>query len=512
MLEFLRARVKELLEKRSTLTTELDTILEAPGREKRDLNEAEAAAFTEKRAAIKAIDTELEPLKQRIADAEEDEKRTAAADLMRQQYGQVSPDAPGKRSPSVGVGSEPMTYEPDSPHSYFQDLALMKVRGDSAAADRLTRHAQELEVELPARERRIRERADRERRALDTEILSPRQRRMGLESRFIEKRVTPNRTDGQGGYFVPPLWMIDEFIDLPRFGRPFANRVRNLTLPAGTDSISVPKVATGTLTGTQTDGQQVTSQDMTDTFVNAPVRTIAGMQDVGMQLLDQSPVSFDEIIFADLIADLNMQLDAQGVNGLGTGNQLLGVMNVSGTNTVAALTTDPAKLVDPSTPANGVNPNLAAGNSQIFKNRKLPADSLFVSGSFWYWALAQQDSTGRPVITPMSTAQNPVAAGGTDPVQEGPTGYILAGAPVYVAGNLPANLGAGANEQRPFSCRASDLFLWEGALRTRVLSEVVSDTLMIRFQIWEYVAFMPHRRPTSISIFNGSSYKVQTGF
>lgn len=513
MLEFLRARLKELLEKRAGLKVELDEILKAPSAEKRDLNASEATAFESKRGEIRAIDDETAGLNTRITELEDDEQREQAANGLRAQYGQVAPDGPERRQPSgVSVGSEPLTYEPDAPHSYFQDLALMKIRGDSSAADRLTRHAKEIGVELPARERRIRDHADRERRGLDQEILSTRQRRAGLESRFTEKRVAPNRTDGQGGYFVPPLWMIDEFIDLPRFGRPFANRVRGMTLPSGTDSINVPKIATGTLTGMQTDGQQVTSQDMTDTFVNAPVRTIAGMQDVGMQLLDQSPINFDEIIFADLIADLNMQLDIQCINGSGTGNQLLGVMNVSGTNTVSALTTDPAKLTDASTPANGVYPNLASGLSQIAKNRKLPVDSLMVSSSFWYWALSQQDSTGRPVIAPASVAMNPVATASSEPISEGPVGAVIAGAPVVMDSNIPATLGASANEQRPFAVRASDLFLWEGALRTRVLQEVVSDTLQIRFQIWEYCAFMPHRRATSISIYNGASYKVQTGF
>lgn len=516
MLEFLRRQMAALLEKRATLAADRDKILEGVEREKRTaMTEDESARYAEIRGAItKLDDEEITPLQKRIAELEADEKREQAANELRAQYGQVQPDGPERRAPSgVTVTSEPLTYEPDSPHSYFQDLALMKVRGDSAAAQRLTRHAQEIGVELPAREKRIRERADRERRGLDEEILTRRQKRAGLESRFIEKRVAPNRQDGQGGYFVPPLWMIDEFIDLPRFGRPFANRVRGMALPAGTDSINVPKVATGTLTGMQTDGQQVTNQDMTDTFVNAPVRTIAGMQDVGMQLLDQSPVNFDEIVFADLIADLNMQLDIQCINGSGTGNQLLGVMNVQGTNTVAALTTDPAKLTDATTPANGVYPNIASGLSQIAKNRKLPADSLFVSSSFWYWALSQQDANGRPVIVPQQVAQNPVASiSGGEMVTEGPVGAVIAGAPVVMDSNIPANLGASSNEQRPFAVRASDIFLWEGALRTRVLTEAVSDTLMIRFQIWEYCAFMPHRRPNAISIFNGASYKVQTGF
>jgi len=58
----------------------------------------------------------------------------------------------------------------------------------------------------------------------------------------FEKRVNPNRTDGQGGYFVPPLWLVDEFVAYLRAGRTTANLPMQLDLPTGTDSINLPKV------------------------------------------------------------------------------------------------------------------------------------------------------------------------------------------------------------------------------------------------------------------------------
>jgi hypothetical protein len=70
--------------------------------------------------------------------------------------------------------------------------------------------------------------------------------RRGLDENPFEKRVNPNRTDGQGGYFVPPIYLIDEFIPALRAGRTAANLCRQMDLPAGTDSINIPKIATGT--------------------------------------------------------------------------------------------------------------------------------------------------------------------------------------------------------------------------------------------------------------------------
>src|SRR4029079_14441265 len=103
-----------------------------------------------------------------------------------------------------------------------------------------------------------------------------------------------------------PLWLMDEYAEYVRAGRVVANLVTNMPLPAGTDSINLPKFRTGTTAAVQTaDAQSVSSTDMTDTSASAPVRTIAGQQDVALQLLEQSPLQMDEVIFRDLIADLN---------------------------------------------------------------------------------------------------------------------------------------------------------------------------------------------------------------
>src|SRR5204862_5933717 len=105
--------------------------------------------------------------------------------------------------------------------------------------------------------------------------------------------------------------------------------------PGGTDSINIPKVATGTATAVQTaDNGAVAETDMTDTFINAPVRTIAGQQDVAIQLLDQSPVSFDEVIFRDLVADYATKVDLQVISGSGSAGQVPGVRGTAGSTTV----------------------------------------------------------------------------------------------------------------------------------------------------------------------------------
>ncbi|TCO64947.1 phage major capsid protein [Actinocrispum wychmicini] len=502
MLEFLRQQLQQLLEARATLKSDLDQILVAPTTDKRNLTAEEDTAFSEKRDAIKAKDTEIQALDARIAEVTEIEERSQRVDQLRAELGQTGE----QRNPAVSarVTSEPTTYHRGSKHSYFLDLARVDLRrgdadgGVTAAQERLQRHGKEMDVELPAREKR---RADRARKQLEN--LDSEEKNLRAESGF-EKRVNPNRVDGQGGYFVPPLWLVDEYVDLPRFGRAFMNTVRNMDLPSGTDSVNVPKIATGTATGMQTaDAAAVTSQDATDTFITAPVRTIAGQQDVALQLLDQSPVGFDEILFTDLISDLNMRLDIQGINGSGAAGQLKGLFQVAGVNTVTYTDATPT-LAE-------LWPFLMQGLSLSAKNRKMMPSAMFLTPSRWFWMASYLDSQNRPLITPETNAPfNPMALQTGGDV-EGPVGRILQ-FPLIADGNIPNNLGAGTNEEWMFNARTSDMYLWEGAKRTRVLQEVLSGTLQVRFQVYEYVAFMADRRPEQISILKGTGLLAPAGY
>ncbi|RJQ68085.1 phage major capsid protein [Pseudonocardiaceae bacterium YIM PH 21723] len=476
-----RELITALQERRAQHKTELDKLLAEPTKDKRNLNETEAARFSELETEIRAIDTRVSELDTQIT-------RDAEASQVAQRY----------LSAQTRVTSEPLTYQRGNGNSYFRDLGKATLQNDTEAAQRLARHAQELDVELPAREHRREQRAAEQMTALDRDLGV-----RGSASVF-ESRTNPNRTDGQGGYFVPPLWLVDEFIDLPRYGRPLANAVRNLALPTGTDSVNVPKIATGTRTGVQTaDAGAVVSQDLTDTFVNAPVRTIAGQQDVAMQLLDQSPISFDEVIFSDLIADYNMQLDTQCWTGTGSSGQVLGVLNVSGVNAVTYTDASPTLPL--------MYPSLMKALSQVATKRKAMPNSVWQTPSRWFWMAAQLDGQSRPLVLPEANSPFNPALLQTGGDVEGPVGR-LSNFPIMADGNIPNNLGGGSNEERIVAMRTSDIFLWEGAMKTRVLPEVLSGTLQVRFQLYNYAAFMANRRPESISVISGTGVIAPSGY
>jgi hypothetical protein len=98
---------------------------------------------------------------------------------------------------------------------------------------------------------------------------------------------------------------------------------------------------------------------------------------------------------------------------------------------------------------------------------------------------------------------------------EGPVGTIL-GRPWYVDANIPLTFGGGTTNPSMSTTSAGhtsptdgsgsgdtftpflagvwdDMLLFEGDIRSRVLQEILSGTLQVRFQVYSYVAFMKDR-------------------
>jgi HK97 family phage major capsid protein len=470
--------LKKLRDRLAAINAEIRGINAAAEKEDRNaLTEVEETSYTE-------LSDERTHVEARIAQLEDEQKRAAAVATARGEIGDN-----GDVGPAV-VLSEPMAYARGNGQSYLLDVARSQIRGDGAAIERLSRHSAELEVELPKREAKRNASGVAQTRALHRDAI-------------FEKRVNPNRTDGQGGYFVPPLWLVDEYIPFLRAGRTTANLCHNMDLPAGTDSINLPKVNTGTTTAAQTaDAAAVSSTDLTDTFIVAPVRTIAGQQDIAMQLLDQSPVAFDEVVFKDLLSDYNQKLDAQVLNGTGANGQFTGLTVVSGTNVVTYTQASPTAAT--------LYPILGQSASQIAKQRFQMPTGYVVRPEIWFWLVTQVDSTGRPLVLPKgSPGFN--ALGAYDGNAEGLAGEIF-GIPIYVDANIVNNLGAGTNQSQVITSKFDDIYLWEGSIRSRALTEVLSGTLQVRLQVWNYAAFMPDRYLKSTSIAGGTGLISPSGF
>lgn len=369
----------------------------------------------------------------------------------------------------VTVGHEPLTYERDRHDvSFFRDLYFAS-KGDGVAGARLQRHRREAAVEI---------------RALSS-------------------------TDGVGGDFVPPVWMMNEWTAVARAARPIANLVNHLPLPANTDSINIPKVLTGSATAAQADAGAVQSTDPTTGALSVPVKTLAGQVDTSRQLLDRSTPGIDTILFNDLVADYNTKVDLQVILGSGTGANAKGILSDSNRVIVTFTSGSPTAAALYSKTADAIQ--------QIGTNRFLPAQVIVMHPRRWGWLTAQADSSGRPLVVPSAsygsdgTAVNPF---GTTQVpglvENGPVG-MWQGLPVYLDASIPTNQGAGTNEDVIFVLRPSDLYLWEqGTPNTRVYEEVLSGNLQVRFQVFGYFAFTSERYSKASATIGGTGLVAPT--
>ncbi|MFD7793629.1 phage major capsid protein [Streptomyces sp. NPDC059759] len=436
---------EDILAKRKAITD----LAEEEARE--DLLPEEDSEFRELTTQVASKDDELRQLDERIKELSEEAERSRTV---------TEGAAAVKRAKArVSTVNEARTYEKGNGRSYLQDLARVQLNmDDGTARERLQRHAQDVST-------------DPEYRDL-------------------------NRTDGNGGYFVPPLWLMDQYVELARAGRAYANVVNNQPLPSGTDSINIPKVATGTAVAVQNgDNTGVQETDATDTFINAPVRTIAGQQDVAIQLLDQSPVSFDEVIFRDLVADYATKVDLQVISGSGSAGQVLGVRSTPSITTITYTDATPsvAKLYS----------KIADAVQRVHTLRFMAPTAIVMHPRRWAYLLAASDSTGRPLVVPNSgNPQNAVATLGVVGSQQ--VVGSMHGLPVVTDPSMPTNLGAGTNEDVIHVLRASDLILYESGIRSRVLPEVGSGNLTVRLQVYGYLAFTAARYPQSVVEIGGT--------
>jgi len=522
--------IRKLQERRAKLLARGTEILSlASGRENLSNTAEELAEYDQVTAEIK---DQIDPQVERLTAQAEREKRAAE-----QRAGNPGPVT---GAAGVQVTSEPMVYGEGSGHSYFLDQARATMRkgdgdgGFAAAQQRQERHEAELRVEMPKRiEKRRREAAERLEKILSGEGYgdSPRERRQArMERRTYERFLAAggkvyeqriiSRTDGQGGYEVPPLWLVDQYIEYLRAGRTLADLWHNFPLPMGTDSINIPRFVTGTATGTQPgDGAPVPGRDAADNFVQARVMTVAGQEDAAMQLLDQSPLNYDEIIFADLSADYNMQVSAQLMLGSGfpqlNGLYPTGVLGSSvGASTTGFVTqatgTTTAQWVGAASFFTAINQL----TSQIARNRFLAPSAIITNPAVWYALVSAVDGNNRPLVVPEQNGPFNAVTIDNGPQAEGLVGKV-ASLPWYVDPNIPLTFGgtvapyigaisnghtapvqgSGGNPDftPAIAARWPDLFFWEGDMRTRVLSEVLSGSLAVRFQLYAYCASMPNR-------------------
>ena len=442
----------KLKEQRDGLVAEVETTLAA--------EDVTADALD---AASKAQD-DIAALDERIATAEKVEARTAAIAESRK-------EAKVANFGGAVVTREAMTYDKDGRNSFVRDMIGAQLRNDRSSWERLARHQQEV----------------------------------AIETRDI------SRTDGAGGDFVPPIYLINEYAEFARAARVTADLVTNMALPAGTDSINIPQITTGTLAAFQSaDNTATTTRDMVSSTVTAPVRTISGYENVSIQLVEQSPLAggLDRLVFGDLMADYALQLNTAVVGaGDGTSGTLKGLI------TLGADTTNGIPTTWTETTPSAVNGliALAKGISKVTTNRFKAAEAIVMHPSMWYWFASQVDGSNRPLVVPVTGASQAFNASGTVTNPGAPAGLVgtIQGVPVFIDATLPKTY---ATNQSPILVgKFSDSYLFESGVKTRVLPDVLSSNLTVRFQVYGYAA-LAHRFNKSVSAISGTGTVAPSGY
>lgn len=356
--------------------------------------------------------------------------------------------------PSIRTGREEPVYRADQPTSFFRDLYFSQ-RGDMAAAQRLELH-----------EKQTRLRAD----------------------------VTT--ADPGAGVFVPPQYLSELWAELPRDSRPFADAIRKLPLTETGMTVTIPRLTTGTSVASQAGEAQAPSEtDVDGTLLTVYVETIAGQQDLSIQAFERTMPGMDTIVFADLRAAYDSELDRQLLHGDGHGsNQHVGIDSVTGRNTTTWTTSTPTTA--------GFVPQVYKTISDVADGRKAFADLIVLHPRRGAWAASNLSST-----FPLFQLGGLRQAVGTQSV-----GFIdnLAGLRVILDGNVSTLEGAGTNQDHVFIVRSEDLILMEGPIRARVLEQTLAGTLQIRLQLFAYSAFISGRQPEAIGEIVGTGLVAPT--
>lgn len=440
--------IRKLLERRAELVTEVDTILVAPTTEARNLNDDEDARFTTAETEIRAIDERVAELGGVV-----EREREAAAYMARFNAG-----------PRAQV-TEPPVYTKRNGTSFFRDLYRAGTKGDREALERLDRN-NKMVADAKAE---------------------------GGEARAI------STSNGAGGEFVPPLWLEEEFIKFVRPARITANLCRQGEVPAGTDSINIPKVNSGTavaaMNGQNTGIQQT---DLTTTSVSSPVITIAGGQTVSLQLIEQSPLNIDDIVLQDLAADYAQKINIQALSGTGSSGQVTGLLVQSGTTAITWTQATPALGG-----AGGLYAKLANAIQSVHTSRFLPPTAIIMHPRRWAWCEAQSDANGRPLVVPESGGPWNVVGNLDQQASQGLAGRML-GLPVYLDATLPVNGGAGTNQDTIVVAKMDDLWLWEGQVRAEAFQQTYAQNMSVLVRLYNYAAFQAGRYAQSIATITGT--------
>jgi HK97 family phage major capsid protein len=488
--EQIRARVRELLAQRATHEAALSTALATL----RGDNVAEQArtdattAASTARAAIVAVDADLDQQQASLREALDEETRNANAAALRAELG--GGDTGGQQRGTGGARvQEARTYRPDLDRrgevSFFVDAFRATQLGDVNATERLRRHADEVRVEGEQAAER------------------------GQQTRAVGT--------GSFGGLVIPQYLVGLAARVMRGGRPLANAVARLPLPEQGMSLIIPRGTTAATVSSQaTENSALSNTDEAWTNLTVPVATIGGQQDVSRQALERGTPGIDQIVYMDLAAQYHAELDRQVAQGSGASGQMLGVLNTAGIVTATAF--------GAAVTGQNLNTKVAGGIAGVAgAGVGVTPKVLAMHPRRWGYLTSLSDTSGRPLVVPNADAgMNALGAsdpgaysGGTDQTdyrQARPVGSMQ-GMPVITDANLPTNVGTNL-EDVVLVLDNDQTLLWEdgdGMPRQLRFEQTLAQNLTVKLIAYGYAAFTAGRYPQAVARIGGADTAAGNG-
>jgi len=274
-----------------------------------------------------------------------------------------------------------------------------------------------------------------------------------------------------------PGHLESEFATAVRARAQVASAIRQETLPKGM-VLSAPRFTTGaTVTVQASQNAAVSDTDPASGVTTFPIATLAGQVDLSLQLLEQSPGSFEAAIATELGGALGARREAQVIAGTGTSGEMRGLLNVAGLS--ASTYTD-------GTPT--------------------PAELVAAIGQAWSdQATALGYGTSMMVGHPRRLAWIAAKLGYALPDP------FLAGQAIPSVG-IPTNLGAGTNEDAVIFLDPQAAALYSRPPRFRVLTDIGDaevSKLTVRIQVYQ-LASLVVSQPLAVGKLTGTGLVTPT--
>lgn len=314
------------------------------------------------------------------------------------------------------------------------------------------------------------------------------ERLMRNQREQIEARDLTSSDPGAAG-FIPPAYLGDAWAELPRASRPFADVVPTYPMPTAGTQVSVPRVQSGATVAAQaSENAAISETDLDSESVTANLVTIAGFNDISLQALERSYPGMDKIIFGDLMAAHDSQMDVQLLSGSGASGQHRGLRNVTGKLAVTFTSGSPTGAL--------LLPKVYDAIQQVASNRFRNADTIVMHPRRAAW-LAKELSSTFPLFQQGSLNQ---AVG----EQQGGFSTSFGGLRVVLDPNVGVVYGASTSEDEIYVLHVGDSLLMEGPVMSIRFDDVLSANMTVRLRLHSFSFFVPHRQPKSIAVISGT--------